>query len=160
MDFINKLEKAYHRIKAESTSRYYHGSPVNHGDELKVLPYGHNIYGQDFGGVFLSKEDRWGHIGNCENYWYYIDLKESEILSGKDLYSHYDKNDKKITKILDIFDLLELSEEELDDIWNAWQIQSIQGQIAKILGYKAFETPDERGVAYLLVGPNILKKEK
>lgn len=75
--------------------------------------------------------------------------------------------------VLNNFDLSDLSDDALDDVWDilcdkktnenildGWQTQTIQGQLAKILGYKAFETPDERGVAYLLVGPSILKKDQ
>jgi len=179
MAFIDKLEKAYKKIQGEQSNRFYHGSPNDHGDVLKVLPYGKNgTYGHDFGGIFLSKE-KWGHIGKGKNYWYYIDLKGSEILTGNDLYYRHDPKEPKISKALDFFDLLDLSEDDFDIMWDAlcdrkvvtkaldffgdsseWQIQTIQGQIAKALGYTAFKSPDERGVAYLLIGPNSLKKDQ
>lgn len=201
MDFIKKLEKAYRKIEAETTSSYFHGSPKDHGDILEVLPYGHDPYGHDFGGIFLSQESKWGHIGVGKNYWYYIDLKDSEILQLSELYYHHTPKDPKIKKVLEFFDLFDTpyaiekrqskydddddDDDDLDFIWNVicgkrnmmgndyvrlcniavlgeqaeWEIQTIQGQIAKELGFKAVEMTDERGTAFLLVGPNTLKKD-
>ena len=188
MNFIKKLERAYKKIEAENTSRYYHGSPTDHGDILEVLPYSETSYGHNFGGVFLGQESKWGHIGPGKNFWYYIDLKDSEILSLNDLY-HRHYTDPKVKEVVDFFTPDEDDEDDegskddficdaicertkkygIDDYFNRlkrifgedaeWQLQTIQGQIAKELGFKAVEMNDERGTAYLLVGPNILKKD-
>ena len=197
----NYIRKSDLKKVIATTNRYWHGSPKDHGDILEVLPYSEVSYGHDFGGVFLSQESKWGHIGPSKNFWYYIDLKDSEILQLRELYYHHNPKELKIRKVLELFELLDTPyatekrhhrdyEEEdersdLDFIWDVicgkgnmrgnnfvrlsniavlgeqaeWQIQTIQGQIAKELGFKAIEMEDERGTAYLLVGPNEMQKE-
>jgi hypothetical protein len=182
MLFIRSVKNKY-KIVA-STSRYIHGSPTDHGDILEVLPYGSSEYGHDFGGVFLAEDSKWGHIGTSKNFWYYIDLKDSEILALNDLYHRHYKN-PKVKKVVEFFTPDDDDEVSKDDfIWDAicerinrhgnddyfnrlkrifgedaeWQLQTIQGQIAKELGFKAVEMKDERGTAYLLVGSNKMQR--
>ena len=190
MSFIKKLEK---RIAANrEQNRYYHGSPKDHGDILKVLPFGESE-GHDFGGIFLTQEGLGGHMGPSKNVWYFIDLKDSEILSTNDLYYRHSDKDPKIKEVLERFSdddektgVWEFEGDEdkrsKDDfIWDLicerksrntdhsrlihlfgesgeWELQTIQGQIAKALGFKAVEMTDETGTVYLLVGPNKMRK--
>ena len=137
--------------------------------------------------MFLSQESKWGHIGSGKNFWYYIDLKDSEILSLNDLYHrHYE--DPKVKKVVEFFTPDDDEDDEgskddficdaicerinrhgNDDYFNRlkrifgedaeWQLQTIQGQIAKELGFKAVKMKDERGTAYLLVGPNTMQRD-
>ena len=206
MSFLSKVKAKYLVIAA---NRYWHGSPKDHGNILKVLPYeyeegdGH-VGVHDFGGVFLA-EEKTDHIHGGENFWYFIDLKDSEILSLNDLYHRHYK-DPKVKEVLerllpdmniDDSDEVTREKEENNDtksnaefIWDEicgrstrrnryrssterlhhllgsdgcrdgeWQLQTIQGQIAEALGFKAVELEDERGTAYLLVGPNEMQKE-
>jgi hypothetical protein len=142
-----------------------------------------------FGGVFLSKSPI-GHIGPSKNYWYGIDLADNDILSVGSIYYDVDVDDiKKVLDNyvsstpdeddLDFFvDILSdkyhpSDENKAQDLfvnygivslseahsWG-WYQQSIQGQIAKKLGYKAAEMKDERTTVYLLVGPAELTKIK
>ena len=183
----NYVRKSDLKKVIATTNRYWHGSPKDHGDILEVLPYSGTSYGHDFGGVFLSQESKWGHIGSGKNFWYYIDLKDSEILSLNDLYHrHYE--DPKVKKVVEFFTPDDDEDDEgskddficdaicerinrhgNDDYFNRlkrifgedaeWQLQTIQGQIAKELGFKAVKMKDERGTAYLLVGPNTMQRD-
>ena len=100
MSFRCKITAKYLVI---ATTRYWHGSPKDHGNILKVLPYGEgddHVGVYDFGGVFLA-EDKTGHIhGDRPNFWYFIDLKDSEILSLNDLYHRHYK-DPKVKEVLE-----------------------------------------------------------
>ena len=158
-------------------SVFYHGSPEER-DELVVHPFGRQT-GHDFGGVFLAKEEKLGHIGPGPQFWYYTELADDEILKPSDLW--YDVDPGKnlhVKKVLHQFldeDVLN-DEEVFDRVWTAicdrynyipddvqnivdgWTCQTIQGQIAKALGYKAVELRDERGQVFLLPGPAKLKR--
>jgi hypothetical protein len=191
MSFLNDIHTKY---VIATANRYWHGSPKDHGNILKILPYGSgddHVGVHDFGGVFLAK-DKSGHIhGDRPNFWYFIDLKDSEILSLNDLYHRHYK-DPKVKEVLER--LLNIEDDDIEDdedeeidarsnaefIWDEicqrgrrrnttrinhllgdrgeWEIQMIQGQITEALGFKAVEMTDERGPAYLLVGPSEMQK--
>jgi hypothetical protein len=187
--FRQKVISKY-KIVANKTT-YYHGSPKDHGPLLKVKPLGTSIDGGEnlFGGVFLSHYPI-GHIGSSKNYWYAIDLADSEILDVNSIYSEFAEDDLK--QILEhVFYMDEISDEDdldyfidiVSDRYSdedkardlfvkydlvssdeghqwSWTNQAIQGQIAKKMGYKAVEMVDERGTVYLLVGPAELTKVK
>jgi len=176
-----------HKIVA-GKSMYFHGSYKDHGDTLKVEPLG-SSFDDDFadnlfGGVFLSSE-KLGHIGRGKNYWYGIELAESDILPVSEI-DH--ANRETVKDVLGVED--DISEEDLEafvDILSSsgpgideeeaealfvthdlvssseshnwsWIQQAMQGQIAKRLGKKAAEMEDERGTVLLLPGPAVLRK--
>jgi len=170
------LIKAVRRVLA-SKNTYYHGSPKDHGEIFKVQEFG-TQWGQDFGGVFLASH-KMGHISFGKNYWYKVEIDDSDILEPHRLYFDFDQNDNKILKVLPHFDTEEdfdlaweiicerASEEEEDRLFGdsdrgsgGWELQRIHGQIAKALGFKAVELKDERGTVYLLPGPATMFKDE
>jgi len=166
------------RYLVTQSTRYYHGSPHDHGEQLHVKPYGHHI-GFDFGGVFLSSS-KLGHMGSSGNFWYEIELADSDILQLSDIYYSFE-SDPRVLKVLDQFGLNKLDEDQKETAWellcaryhdekderrifgeedSGWTLQAVQGQIARALGYKAVELEDERGGVYLLLGPAIMQRER
>lgn len=155
---------------------------------VKSLKEDLDVYEENlFGGVFLSQYKQ-GHIGPGKNYWYTIELADHEILDLDTIYhGNYDKYIKGVLEDFYVYDDIseddislfvdiiaerrkKFSDEEAKNLfikydiisesegdWE-WYLQTIQGQIAKKLGYKAVSLTDERGSALLIPGPAKLEK--
>lgn len=166
---LKESEQAAIAAWDRGNNTYYHGSPENL-EKLEIRPLSTNSYGQDFGGVFLNSR-RVGHMGPGEQYWYKKDIHDSEIFDPNRI--HYLPADdiKKVDETIRGFFSKKLSNEQANELFDAvsgngdteivdgWTLQTIQGQVAKKLGYKAVRTADEHGESILLVGPASIQSE-
>lgn len=162
----------------EGHVRLYHGSNESDLDEVNA--------GGVFGGVFTSSEEgsAESHILNNEKgQLYYVDVKESDILTQRDISYEidYDTQVDALNKVMprldsDDFELAYEVVAEQKDVWDqdwddvervfggddfgeaSWEGQRKRGLFAKELGFKAVEMEDEHGTSILVLPGAHLKK--
>lgn len=77
-----------------------------------------------------------------------LDLLKESVLQNKNIFDLDLSQEDKIKHLVRTEDLGEAS----------WELQTIRGKIAKALGYKAVEMPDEHGMSYLVFPGNKIEK--
>ena len=77
-----------------------------------------------------------------------LDLLKESVLQNKNIFDLDLSQENKIKHLVRTDDLGEAS----------WELQTIKGKIAKALGYKAVEMPDEHGMSYLVFPGNKIEK--
>jgi hypothetical protein len=77
-----------------------------------------------------------------------LDLLKESVLQNKNIFDLDLFQEDKIKHLVRTEDLGEAS----------WELQTIRGKIAKALGYKAVEMPDEHGMSYLVFPGNKIEK--
>lgn len=137
-----------------------------------------SISSESFGGLFASPDEdaAESHGDNM----HFMDVKTNEIASNDDLENNSDSDvvnstidrwvsgdaseeTKELVKNAAIYDesVFDMDDDDADAVREAlgsedigganWEIQTLRGQIAKRLGFKAIEMEDEHGTSYLVL---------
>jgi hypothetical protein len=157
----------------------FHGSPEKITDILSSNP--NSVGGTDFGGLFASPSLSGAEShGGLNNYLHQIPINENNILRQYDIDYSLDPN--KVREAL-INAHPNINQDNVDHAWDTilgnksqdeynkidekylgsdpdyqgWNAQALRGNVAKQLGYKAVEMPDEHGMSYLAFPGNPIR---
>lgn len=121
----------------------------------------------------IEKISKFGMFGEClffsssvyvmtavEDYiTYSIEINEDDVIEVGSFF-HHDEWEKLNDIVQHIMDVCECDEEEAQDYLDGsehhedgemdWMIQGLQGDAAKVLGYRAAQSEDEQGAVYIV----------